>query len=236
MTSVQPFLDDLGRRARKLEPTFAEVDAIVRRAHDAKQGGVRTRRSVAMVAALTLSLVAALVAVPGTRTALGNAIDVFFGGLAPDHPVNGQPLRGSHVPAWLRADTTRALVVAGIGQDRLIAYRDHGAYCFQYGASVGECADGHEWAQELAQYPVVLRGPTGGVGQPVGALYGFTRGDVTSVLLTFVNRPPVGANARNGGFAIHTDARWKPRELELRDIRGQIIATVSVAGRFTASR
>ena len=161
-----------------------------------------------MVAALTLSLAAALIVVPVTRTALGNAIDGFFGGLAPDHPVNGQPLRGSHVPAWLRADTTRALVVAGIGQDRLIAYRERGAYCFQYGPSVGECADGHEWAQELAQYPVVLRGPTGGVGHPVGALYGFTRGDVTQrALLTFVNRPPVEANARNGGFAIHTPTR-----------------------------
>jgi hypothetical protein len=236
MTSAQPTLDDLGRRARKLEPTSAEVDAILRRAHEAKESRLRTPRSIVIVAALTLSLVAALVAVPATRTALGNAIDAFFGGLAPDHSVNGQPLRGPLVPAWMRAETKRALVVGGVGTDRLIAYRDHGAYCFHYGASVAECADGHEWAQELAQYPVVLRGPTGGVGHPVGALYGFTRGDVTSVTLTFVNRRSVRANARNGGFAIHTDARWKPRELELRDIRGQIIATVSVAGRFTAYR
>ncbi len=136
----------------------------------------------------------------------------------------------------MRSEAKRALVVAGDGQDRLIAYRDHGAYCFLYGASVGECADGHEWARELAQYPVVLRGPTGRLGHPTGALYGFTRGDVTSVRLTFAMRPPVTANARNGGFAIRTDARWQPMELQLRNIRGHVIATINVAGRFSAHR
>jgi hypothetical protein len=185
-----------------------------------------------MTGALVLLLVAALMAVPVTRTALGNALDSFFGGLTPDHPVNGQPLTGSQLPRWMREGTERALVVAGTGKDRLIAYRDHRAYCFLYGASVGECADGHEWARELAQYPVVLRGPTGGVGHPIGALYGFTRGDVSSVRLTFARRLPITANARNGGFAISTDSRWQPRELELRDVRGHIIVTINVAGRY----
>jgi hypothetical protein len=236
MTSVQPLLDDLARHARELEPTSADIEAILQRAHGPKRHGLRTGRSLAVTGSLVLLLVAALMAVPVTRTALGNAVDAFFGGLTPDHPVNGQPLTGSQVPQWMRAETKRALVVAGTGKDRLIAYRDHGAYCFLYGASVGECADGHEWARELAQYPVVLRGPTGGVGHPLGALYGFTRGDVSSVRLTFATRPPVTANARTGGFAISTDARWQPQELELRDVRGHPIATINVAGRFSAYR
>lgn len=236
MTSVQPLLDAMGRSARELEPTSADVAAILQRAHRPRQRRLRAGRSLAMTGALMLLVAAALMTVPVTRTALGNAVDAFFGGLAPDHAVNGQPLTASQVPPWMRSETKRGLVVAGTDKNRLIAYRDHGAYCFHYGASIGECADGREWARELANYPVVLRGPTGGVGHPGGVLYGFTRGDVSSVVLTFAIRSPATANARNGGFAIPTDARWQPRELKLRDVRGHTITTINVASRFTAYR
>lgn len=235
MIGTEELLDELGCRARALEPNPSDVEAILRRVHLPVRRRARPRPLV-IAGMLALLLLTATIAAPTTRNALGDAVDAFFGGLAPGHSVNGQFLTGTQVPRWLLPEARNALVVAGSGKDRLIAYRDHGGYCFLYGTSVGECADGREWARELAQNPVVLRGPTGGLGHPTGALYGFTRGDVTSVRLTFATRPPLTTSARNGGFAISTDARWQPQQLQLRDAHGHTIAKLDVKDRFSAYR
>jgi hypothetical protein len=83
----------------------------------------------------------------------------------------------------------------------------------------------------VARSTVVLRGPTGGLGHPIGTLYGFTRGDVASVRLTFATRPALIASARNGGFAITADARWKPQQLDLLDANGHTITSIDVGAR-----
>jgi hypothetical protein len=235
MTTTEQLLDDLGCRARQLEATPADVHAVLAKAHaPTSPPRPRPRRIPVLAIAGVLALLIAVLAIPTTRTAVGNAIDTFFGGQTPGHPVNGRELHGAQVPRWLGADTHGALVVAGTGKNRLIAYRQRGAYCFAYGTGVGECASAHEWEHELAQHPVVLRGPTGGLGHPRGALYGFTRGDVATVRLSCADHPTITASARNGGFAIPTDARWHPQQLTLLDKHGQVIATINVTTRFSA--
>ena len=171
-------------------------------------------------------------AVPATRTALADAVDSFFGGQARDHRITGQPLTRNQIPRWLAGETRHALVVAGTGEKRLIAYRSQGQYCFLFGAGVGICASGRDWAQQLARNPVVLFGPTGGPGHPRGTLYGFTRGDVATVRLTLSTRPPITASATNGGFAINANAHWKPKRLDVLDANGRTITSVSVVARF----
>ncbi|MGH2929308.1 MAG: hypothetical protein ACRDL8_13990 [Solirubrobacteraceae bacterium] len=237
MTATEQLLDDLGRRARQLEATPADVHAVLTRAHaPTSLPRPRERRIPVLAIAGVLALLIVVMAIPTTRTAVAGAIDAFFGGQTPGHAVNGRELHGAQVPRWLTADTHRALLVAGTGKNRLIAYRQGDAYCFDYGAAVGECSSAHEWEHELAQHPVVLRGPTGGVGHPRGALYGFTRGDVATVRLSCADHPPITASARNGGFAIPTDARWQPQRLTLLSHDGQVIAIVDVADRFSVYR
>ena len=231
MTVADELLDEVARRARTLEPTAADIEAILARS----RSRLRTRRpALATWRVAVIGLVAVLlasIAVPATRTALGSAVDSFFGGRTSDHGITGRRLTGKQVPRWLASETRHALVVAGTGSNRLIAYRTGGAYCFMYGTGVGECADGNEWARELAQNPVVLRGPTSGLGHPIRTLYGFTRGDVASVRLTFATRPALIASARNGGFAITADARWKPQQLDLLDANGHTITSIDVGAR-----
>lgn len=235
MTATEQLLQDLGRRARQLEATPADVHAVLIRVHPrASPSRPRERRIPVLAIAGVLTLLIVVMAIPTTRTAVGSAIDAFFGGQTPGHAVNGRELHGAQIPRWLGADTHRALLVAGTGKNRLIAYRQDDAYCFDYGPSVGECASAHEWEHELAQHPVVLRGPTGGVRHPRGALYGFTRGDVATVRLSCADHPTITASAHNGGFAIPTDARWRPQQLTLLDDHGRVIVTVDVTDRFSA--
>ncbi|MGH2895519.1 MAG: hypothetical protein ACRDPM_19945 [Solirubrobacteraceae bacterium] len=232
MISDERLLEELGG-IRQLEATSVDVDAVLARAHTP----TRSRRSPMLALAIgVLAVLTALALTPGARSALAGVIDAFFGDQIPNHAVNGQALHGLQVPRWLRPDLHRALLVAGSGNDRLIAYRQDRAYCFDYGGSVDECASAREWSRELAQHPVVLRGPTGGVGHPRGAVYGFTRGDVTAVRLSCATHPPISASARNGGFAIPTDARWQPQQLTLLGHHGWVIATVNIANRASAGR
>jgi hypothetical protein len=240
MTASHHLLEELGHRARRLEPSAQDVKATLRRL-DGRTARLPARlvagRSLGSLAfALAILMLGAAMALPAPRAALTGAIDSFFGGAAPGHDVTGRPVSGAQLPRWLRSETHRGLIVAGAGHNRLVAYRMQGAFCFAYGSGVGECASGSEWRRQLAHHPAVLRGPTGGVGHPIGTLYGFTRGDVASVRLTFRSRAPLSASARHGGFAINTDARWDPRELKVLDARGKTIATLDVADRFTAYR
>jgi hypothetical protein len=241
MSNPHELLCELARDARRLEPSEADVRAILRRARSRRRRLRWSPARPALVAAglVMVLVVAATASVPSTRAAIGDAIGSFFDGKAPDHDVTGTTLTRAQLPQWMRSQTDHALVIAGSGENRLIAYRERsGAYCFLYGPGVGECADGGEWGRVLARNPVVLRGPTGGRGatpgtdKPLGGLYGFTRGDVASVRLTFADRPSITAGARTGGFAMDSDLRWKAERLEALDAAGRTIAAVDVADRF----
>jgi hypothetical protein len=246
VSNAHDLLHDLGREARLLEPAETDIQAILRRARSGRRARRWSGGRPALVAAglILVLILAATASVPSTRAAIGDAIDSFFGGKAPGHGVTGTPLTPAEMPAWMRSVTDRALVIAGSGENKLTAYRegkDGHYYCFLYGTGVGECADADEWGRILAQHPVVLRGPTGGRGatpghdHPDGGLYGFTRGDVASVRLTFADRPAITASARNGGFAMVSDLRWKAQRLEALDADGKTISAVDVTDRFWGS-
>ncbi|MFZ1993925.1 MAG: hypothetical protein WAU75_07440, partial [Solirubrobacteraceae bacterium] len=128
-------------------------------------------------AALAALIVTAIV--PGSRQAVADAIGSFFGGSVPDHYVTGARLSAGQLPRWLVGQTDHGLVVAGHGENRLIAFRDRGQYCFAFGSGVGICDSGRGWRRQLANHPVVLYGPT-----PSGTRYGLTRGDIAHARLT----------------------------------------------------
>lgn len=109
-------------------------------------------------------------------------------------------------------------MVAGRGQNRLIAFRDRAQYCFAFGSGVGICDSGRGWRQQLANHPVLLYGPTHS-----GTRYGLTRGDIAYARFTFVHHAPITAPAGNGGFAVTTKPAWGLHRLYLLDSHGQIV-------------
>jgi hypothetical protein len=223
VTIEDQLLVELARRARQVEPRPADIETILQRSHNRMQPAVRSWQ-IALVGLIAVLL--ATLAVPATRTALANAIDSFFGGQVPHHAITGEPLTGKQVPRWLASQTDHALVIAGKGNNRLIAYRNHGQYCFAIGSGVGLCSTARSWAHQLAQKPTVLYGPT-----PAGTLYGLTRGDVASVRITFKAHPAVTASAHNGGFAINTNSRWSPQWLHALDANRQTITSIHLTSR-----
>lgn len=209
-------LSDLAARARRLEPSDADLQSILRRAH-AERSRQPSAPRVAVV--LAAAVVAITLLVPGARTAVADAVDSFFGGSVPGHQISGVDLSGRRLPRWLIGQTRHGLVVAGHGQNRLIAYRDQTAYCFAFGSAVGICDGAHGWADQLADHPVVLYGPT-----PQHTLYGLTRGDVSSVRLTFAHHHVITIPTPNGGFALTTQPRWGIEQLETLDSHGQVVS------------
>lgn len=205
---------DLAMHARRLEPSDADVQSILRRAHAGRSRQPSARRVAVVLAA---AAVAIALLVPGARTAIADALDSFFGGSVPGHQISGVDLSGRRLPRWLIGQTRHGLVVAGQGQNRLIAYRDHNAYCFAFGSAVGICDSAHGWTDQLANHPVVLYGPT-------SHLYGLTRGDVSSVRLTFAHHHMITIPTPNGGFTITTQPRWQIQQLETLDSHGQIVS------------
>ncbi len=209
-------LSDLATRVRRLEPSDADVQSILRRAH-AGQSRQPSPRRVAV--ALAAAAVAITLLVPGARTAVADALDSFFGGSVPEHQISGVDLSGRRLPRWLIGQTRHGLVVAGHSQTRLIAYRDQTAYCFAFGSAVGICDSAHGWTDQLVNHPVVLYGPT-----PQHTLYGLTRGDVSSVRLTFAHHHMITIPTPNGGFAITTQPRWQIKQFETLDSHGQRVS------------
>jgi hypothetical protein len=227
----------VGEAARRLEVS----DGLVARVAARAQRRPRRRlegRSPAWIAGCLVVLAVGGVAVPAPRAALVGAIDRLLGDEAP-----GEALTPGQIPDWIAADRPAGpvRVIAGEGDDRLIVYRVHSpgsspSICAMYGDSVGECSDAAGWREELADHPVVLRGPT---GRPLGprTLYGFLRGDVAQVRLEYERGPATVAPTPNGGFAITVGADRigpdeRPTRLVALDRSGRPIASEDVGDRF----
>src|SRR4030081_118622 len=99
MSIQDELLDELARRARKPEPTADDMQAILTRSQAPARRPALGRWRVATIGLLAVVLGA--VAVPATRSALGSAVDSFFGGRTPGHGIAGRRLTGNRVPRWL---------------------------------------------------------------------------------------------------------------------------------------
>lgn len=236
---AEPWMRSLGDAARRLDAT----DALVARA--VAEGGVRSRpaprlslaRPLAWAAAgLALLAVGGALAVPAPRAAISNAIESLF---SDDPP--GDPLPSEQIPSWIASDRPMGVrAIAGSGDDRLLVYRrasaDGLSICAMYGRSVGECGDPASWREQLADTPMLLRGPTGSPGGP-RTLYGFLRGDVTEVRLEYAAGPATTVATPDGGFAITVRGErigpgTHPTRLVGLDSSGRTIGSHDVGDRF----
>jgi hypothetical protein len=235
MTTVDHLLRDLAAEVRAVEPSAGAIDASVRRAqlqprrHRSRRRLVPTfARPGAALAGMLLVLLGATLAVPATRAALVGAFDNVFG----DSSSGGARLSGSEVPPWIEPDAQGVRTIAGHGHERLISYREGDFYCVAYGNSVGECSSHEDWLKTLADDPVVLRGPTGGITEPRRTLYGLTAGTVAEVRIDYERGPATIAGASAGGFAIKADLTRAPTVLTALDAAGHTVTTIDVSARM----
>jgi hypothetical protein len=236
MTTIDDLLRDLAAETRAVEPSAGAIDASVRRAerqprrHRARRRLVPTfaRPGAAALAGVLLVLAGGTMAVPATRAAIVGAFENVFG----DGSSGGARLTGSEVPPWIERDAQGVRTIAGHGHERLISYRERGFYCVTYGDSVGECSSQGDWLKTLADHPVVLRGPTGGIAEPRRTLYGLTVGTVAEVRIDYERGPATVADASAGGFAITADLTRAPTVLTAVDAAGHTVTTIDVAARM----
>lgn len=233
MTVIEDLLRDLAADVRAVEPSATVIDASVRRAQRAPRRvsrlrvpGVARPMATALVGTFLL-LAGGAMAVPATRAAIVGAFDNVFG----DGASGGARLAGDEVPAWIEPGARGVRTIAGAGHARLIAYREAGAYCVAYGDSVGECSSPEDWLSTLADHPVVLRGPTGGLSEPRRTLYGLTAGTVGKVRVDYERGASTVADSSAGGFAVTVDIARMPTVLTALDADGGVVTTIDVSAR-----
>lgn len=233
--------DELARlafeEARAIEPTDAEIRAVVRRAHGEPTRRRRGRRLIVAVAA-TLTLVAGTAfAVPQSRDAILNGFgafkDFFTGGEPPGTPAPAGEKEGQL--NWFGgSDIVTGSVIAQAGLVRLIAYREPvtGMACLGYGLAFEECRPDSEWSQVLARSPVLVRGP---LPQPDAAgrlpLLGVTADNITTIEIRYADGGTERVDNVQHGFVLFAEPKRTPATLIARDQTGTNVATIDISDR-----
>lgn len=235
-------IDRLARLAfeetRAIEPTDAEIQAVVRRAHaePIRRRRVGMRLIVAMAATLTLVAGTAF-AVPQSRDAIldgfGAFRDFFTGGEPPGAPVPAGEEEGQL--NWFGgSDLATGSVIAQAGSVRLIAYREPTTRmaCIGYGLAYEECRPDGEWSQVLARSPVLVRGP---LLEPDAAgrlpLLGITADDITTIELRYADGGIARVDNVQHGFVLFAEPTRTPTTLIARDLTGANVATIDISDR-----
>jgi hypothetical protein len=233
--------------ARSLEPSPAEVAAVLRRAAGGppapgrRAGRGRSRGMAAALASLLLLLGVAY-AVPPTRAAIDDAAEsiggIFDGWGSGDS--GGGPGRalGSDEPApnyfregaWSEVHVQDPRVIAEAGGYRLFAYRErNGTIGFDLG-DTGVGMGGYH-ASDFDGRAICLLGPgTTDDTDPTGPrpFFGVTAPDVGKVELGFASGPSETVDVEGGGFVLLLDRGREPTTIAALDADGGRIGTATI--------
>lgn len=223
--------------ARSIEPTEAEISAVVRRAHAQPVRKRRARRILATAAAMLTVVVASAFAVPQSREALFNGFGEFKEFLTGGDPP-GTPLPADDNDAFLNSlrgtDATNGAIIAQAQSLRLVAYRDPatGMACFVYGGSVAACRPDAEWTALLAASPVFLTGPTP-EADSTGRLplYGLVADNIATIRVEYADGGSERIDDVRHGFIVFADPVRTPTTLTAQDATGATVATTDIRDR-----
>lgn len=239
--STSRHLDELLELAyadiRAMEPTEAEIAAVLRRGAPSRPRRTSRRRIVAIAFTSLLLASGTVFAIPQTRDAILGA----FGDIG--RFVTGGDPPGTAVPRgerlgelnWFEGGSPDSgSVIARSGDVRLVAFRNTttGYACFGYGLSIEECRPDGDWVDQLSQSVVLLRGPT---PQPdsVGRLplFGFVSDSVTRVELEYADGSSDRPTDVKHGFVVMGDPARVPHTLVAFDAAGDVVSRQDVTGR-----
>jgi hypothetical protein len=249
MTQDEILLRGAFALARRLEPSDAEVAAVLTRAAGRTPAlGRRSNRRWARLAAPALAslalLLAAAYAVPPTRAAIDAAADgvagVFDGwgsgdsaeapgrALDPDEPAPNY----FHEGAWTEIHIQDPRVIAEADGYRLYAYRERsGSIGFDLG-DTGVGMGGYS-AADLDRRSICLLGPGSMQGPDEHGhipYFGIAGSSVKSIELTYADGPPLRSEvAGGGGFVLLTVPSRGPREMTALDAEGNAVGTATIA-------
>jgi hypothetical protein len=238
----------LGADRPELEPTRAEVQAVLRAARERParrrlfgpappRPAFQPGWAMAVVVALVVAL-GTVTAVPGARAALLGAIDRlerFFGG--------GEP-PGVPLPVDERVGALDALnflsdaapgsprILARSGAERLVAFqgRRPGQACVSLGRRLNECGDAAYWRGRLDDGAVAPLIATPAEDGAAAAVWGVAQDVVTRVELRYADGGTVTAAVPYNGFVLIADPARGPRELLARGSDGRVVARADLSG------
>jgi hypothetical protein len=235
--------------ARTLEPSEAEVAAVLARLEPGPPREARRPRPRAGWRRLALSALAALAlllagfyAVPGTRAAIEDATDGvagsfsgWLGGDSADAP--GTPLRAHqeapayfHEGAWSKQNVHEPRVIAAAGGYKLFAYiQRSGALGFDLG-NTGFGMGGFT-AHNFRHGAIEVLGP--GAMRHADAdghvpLFGISAKAVKSVQLVYGSGAPLEVSGIDGGFVLLAEPEREPREVVAYDGAGEVLGRKAV--------
>jgi hypothetical protein len=219
--------------ARELEPTDAEVSAVLRRSRRrARVGGGRLRLALAAVAA-TVAVGGGAYAVPVTRAAIQDVADTFAGWAGGDDAeAPGRPVApGDDVADYMRAPRYGAepRVIAEADGYTLVASRDpNGGVTFDLG-NTGVGIGGP--LSSYAGHAVHVLGP-GSVEHADEhghvPLFGLTAKSVESVELVYPSGPPLRVAGVDGAFVLLADPTRNPEAVVAYDAGGDEVGRASL--------
>ena len=216
---VQKALKEHARAIGDLQPDPERIHVAVLGAARKAPG----RRWTPLVTGIVCLLLGAAVATAATGL-LDPALESFLhGGKSP-----GRQLSGNQLPSYLRPapnynSPDEVSVVAASGEERLLAYRQRGWICFDYGTHVAECRTPREWRRDLEKAPWILRGP---VGRSVW--FGLVDAGVALVRVEYREGGTTDVTVRNGGFVLDADRARDPQRLIALDAAGNEIVSTPV--------
>jgi hypothetical protein len=222
---------------RAIEPTEAQIAAVLRDAAPSHPRRTSRRRIAAIAVASLLVATGTVFAVPQTRDAIlgafGDIGRFVSGGDAPGSPVPSGERPGQF--NWLEGGSAASgSVIAQQGGARLVAFRHAttGYACFSYGVSVEECRPESDWIAQFSQSAVLLRGP---LPQPDATgrlpLFGFVADAVTRIELRYASGPDDRLAGVSHGFIIMGDPTRSPQTLTAFDAAGEVVSRQDVTGR-----
>ena len=225
--------------ARTIEPTEAEVSAILARVRRLTQQPSRTlphwrRRYAAPAFAAFVLLAGGVVVVPATRAAVIDVVDTFAawaGGHSSTAP--GRPLSaGENAAAYLR-DPRHSIdprvIAEADGYKLVVAREPDGAIEFDLG-DTGVGIGGLN-VSDFNGYALYVLGP----GSVQNAdehghvpLFGITARTVKSVELVYASGPPLRVAGIDGGFVLLADPKRDGREVVAFDAHGNEVERASL--------
>jgi hypothetical protein len=205
---------------KHLRPDPERIQVAMAAAPDRDAAG---RRWTPLATALACLALGGAVATAATGM-LDPALESFLhGGKSP-----GRQLSGKALPSWLRPAPNynapdEVSVVAASGEERLLAYRQRGWICFNYGSHVGECRTPREWRIELERAPWLLRGPMGR-----SVWFGLVDASIALVRVEYRQGGTTDVTVRNGGFVLDADRARDPQRLIALDASGNEVVSTAV--------
>lgn len=232
--------------ARSLEPTDAEIAAVLDRAARPVRrltkitGGARSplvhRRALAVVAAASCLLLAAgYAAAPPLRAAIDDLAGTFADwadGGSSEAP--GRPLgRDEQAPSYFHdpRSVTDPRVIAEADGYKLYAAREPGAKTMQFDLGDTGVGVGGISAESFRDRAILVLGP----GSVANAdekghvpLFGVSARSVRTVELTYSAGPPLRVGGVDGGFVLLAEPDRGPREIIARDAEGREVGRALV--------